>query len=92
MAEITKEALDYLVETGKKLSPVEKLEYDGRRYTRQEIKPVNEPTVSPLQISTLQSLIELLSGWPRSGDCGFVAPSPVVTLKGFLLLRKRQEP
>jgi hypothetical protein len=61
MSELTKDGLEYLVETGKKLTPVEQLEFDGRHYTRQEIKPVNEPLVTALQISTLQSLIELLS-------------------------------
>lgn len=57
----SKEALELLIETGKKLVPVEQLEYDGRNYTRQEIKPVVEPLVTAIQISTLQSLIELLS-------------------------------
>jgi hypothetical protein len=59
--ETQKDALEYLVEIRKKLSPVEQLEYDGRRYTRQEIKSVNEPLVTALPISTLQSLVELLS-------------------------------
>lgn len=59
--ELSKDALEYMIETGKKLSSVEQLEYDGRHYTRQEIKPVVEPLPTALQISTLQSLIELLS-------------------------------
>lgn len=59
--ETEKDGLEYLVEVGKKLSPVETLTFGDRKYTRQEIKPVTEPLVSALQISTLQSLIELLS-------------------------------
>jgi hypothetical protein len=72
--ELTKEALEYLVEAGKKLSPVEQLEYDGRHYTRQEIKPVVQPVVTALRISTLQSLIELLS--EKFGDTGFEGFDP----------------
>lgn len=59
--EITKDALEYLVEAGKKLSPVQQLNYDGRNYTNRELKPVDDPTVTPLGISTLGSLVELLS-------------------------------
>lgn len=62
MSEITgREALEYLVELGKKLSPVEQLTYDGREYTRQEIKPVNVPIVEPLLVSTLSGLADLCS-------------------------------
>ena len=71
MAEVSKDALEYLVEIGKKLSPVEKLEYDGRNYTRQEIKPVNEPLISGLRISTLSSLVDLCEGKFGEGPHGF---------------------
>jgi hypothetical protein len=70
--ESQKEALEYMIETGKKLAPVEQLEYDGRHYTRQDIKPVVEPLPTALQISTLQSLVELLSqDFRGSGFEGF---------------------
>lgn len=74
MAEINKDSLEYLVDLGKKTNPVEQLEYDGRHYTRQEIKPVNEPQVSALGISTLTSLVELLSS--KFGDGQFEGFDP----------------
>jgi len=58
----TKEQAEYLVELGKKLTPIEEKLYDGRRYTRQELKPVAEPTVTPIRISTLSSLTDLCTG------------------------------
>jgi hypothetical protein len=70
--ESQKEALEYLVEIGKKLSPVEQITVDDRLYTRQEIKPVHVPLVTALPISTLQSLIELLAtNFAEGGFEGF---------------------
>src|SRR5579863_5848760 len=59
-----REHAEYLVDLGKKLAalPVEKLEYDGRHYTRQDIKPVAEPKLTAIKISTLSSLTDLCSG------------------------------
>ena len=59
MAEVEKAALEYLVETGKKLSePIERT-YDGRQYINKELKAMEEPLIAALKISTLGSLIEL---------------------------------
>jgi hypothetical protein len=71
MNDVTKEALEYLVETGKKLSPIEQIKFGNRSYTRQEIKPVDEPLVAPIQISTLSSLADLCTG--KFGDKGQTA-------------------
>lgn len=71
MNDVTKEALEYMVEVGKKLTPVEKIKFGNRDYTRQEIKPVDEPLVAPLQISTLSSLADLCTG--KFGDKGQTA-------------------
>ena len=62
MADVDREALEYLVELGRKLVPVEKLQFGGRDYTRQEIKPVAEPQVTAIKISTLSSLADLCTG------------------------------
>lgn len=59
MAEVTREALEYLVEQGKKLSQVERLTIDGREYTRQEIKPVKSESRTALQVTTLRALADL---------------------------------
>lgn len=63
MAEVMqKEALEFLISTGKTLAvPVER-EYDGRKYINKELKAVDHPTVTPLRISTLSSLIDLCIG------------------------------
>lgn len=62
MSESSRDGLELLIETGKKLVPVEKLEFGGRNYTRQEIKPVHEPLVTGIRISTLDSLGDLCTG------------------------------
>lgn len=62
MADLTKEALVYLVDTGKKLSTLIEKDYEGRKYIDRELVPVRAPLVTPLGISTLGSLIELCSG------------------------------
>lgn len=54
-----KEHAEYLVGVGKKLAPIETANVDGRRYTRQDLKPVEEPVVSAIRISTLSSLADL---------------------------------
>lgn len=60
MAEaLDKQALEYLVGIGKKLSPVETVDFDGRKYTRQELNPVHVPVVTPLTVSTLGSVEQL---------------------------------
>lgn len=66
--EVEKQALEYLVDTGKKLSePIER-EYDGRKYINKELRPMEEPLRQPLQISTLGSLVELCSGKFKAGE------------------------
>jgi len=62
MADVDREALEYLVELGRKLVPVEKLQFGGRDYTRQEIKAVVEPMVKAIKISTLSALADLCTG------------------------------
>jgi len=66
--EVEKAALEYLVETGKKLTEVKTFEIDGRTYTRNEIKPVSDPAISALSISTLSSLIDLCTGKFADGE------------------------
>jgi len=73
----TKEQAEYLVELGKKLTPIEEKVYDGRRYTRQELKPVTEPTVTPIRISTLSSLTDLCTGKFHADKFGFEGFDPV---------------
>lgn len=58
-SEVTKDGLEYLVEIGKKLVPIEEKNYDGRRYTRSQINAVDEPLVQAIRISTLSSLSDL---------------------------------
>lgn len=74
MPEVTKEALEYLVEQGKKLSPVERLTFDDREYTRQEIKAVQAPVRTALRVSTLRALIDLCQG--KFGDSAFEGFDP----------------
>jgi len=62
MAEVEREALEYLVDVGKKLAePIER-DYDGRQFINKELKPMEPPVVTALKISTLGSLIELCVG------------------------------
>lgn len=61
MENILKDGLEYLVELGKKLSPIQELTINGRKYTNRELREVAEPRISALRINTLQSLIELIS-------------------------------
>lgn len=57
--EIDKAGLEYLVEVGKKLShPIER-DYDGRKYINKDLKAMETPLRTALEISTLGSLIEL---------------------------------
>jgi hypothetical protein len=57
-----KAALEYLIETGKKLSePIER-EYEGRKFINKELRPIEEPLRAALKISTLGSLVELCVG------------------------------
>lgn len=57
--EFGKEHAEYLVEVGKKLAPIVTVEFDGRRYTRRDLKPVEEPLTTAIRISTLSSLADL---------------------------------
>jgi len=62
MADISKDALDLLLETGKKLAdPIER-EYDGRKYINKELRAMETPLRAALNISTLGSLVELCQG------------------------------
>lgn len=62
MEQIDKAGLEYLVELGKKLSNPTEREYDGRKYISKDLKAMEPPLVTALQISTLGSLIELCRG------------------------------
>lgn len=68
MNEPSKDALEYLVEVGKKLVPVEIKEFSGRRYSRYNLMPISDPMVSPLWISTLSSLVDLCTGKFKDGS------------------------
>jgi hypothetical protein len=74
MAEVAKEALEFLVEQGKKLVPVEKLTYGEREYTIKDLKPVQAPLRSALKVSTLRALIDLCQG--KFGDSAFEGFDP----------------
>lgn len=77
MAEVSRDALEFLVEQGKKLSPVERLTIDGREYTRQEIKPVKSDTRTALQVTTLRALADLcVNKFGDDGSPGFEGFSP----------------
>lgn len=68
-----KAALEYLIETGKKLSePIERT-YGGRAYINKELRPIEEPLRTALKISTLGSLVELCQGKfeDADGDAAF---------------------
>lgn len=60
------QALQYLVGLGEEKKPVEKLEYSGRHYTDKSIVALKEPTISPIHVSTLSGLMDLLGA-----DCQF---------------------
>lgn len=66
MAEVNKETLEYLVDLGKKTKPVETLEFDGRKYTRQQIIPVKSDSRTALEVSTLRALADLCTN--KFGD------------------------
>lgn len=76
MDQTGREGLEYLVELGKKLVPVEKLEFEGRNYTRQQLNAVDVPLPSAIEISTLDSLIDLCSGKFGTAGQGFEFISP----------------
>lgn len=86
--DLTKDHAEYLVDIGKKLTPIEEKIYDGRRYTRQELKAVNEPTVNPIQISTLSSLIDLCTN--KFGEYGFEKFDPAAHVVHVVNERKVQ--
>lgn len=68
MAEVEKAALEFLIDTGKKLSePIER-EYDGRKYINKELRAMEPPLVAALKISTLGSLVELCQGKFENAD------------------------
>jgi hypothetical protein len=64
MAEVdsSKAHAEFLVDVGKKLSAIHTMEIEGRKYTRQDLKPIYEPLVSAISISTLSSLADLCTG------------------------------
>lgn len=72
--DVAKDALEYLVEQGKKLSPVERLKFEDREYTRQEIKPVQAPVRTALKVSTLRALVDLCQG--KFGESAFEGFDP----------------
>jgi hypothetical protein len=71
MEMVSKDALEYLVELGRKhvAEPLER-EYGGRKYINKELKPIETPMVTALKISTLGSLIELCSKAFEAFDAG----------------------
>lgn len=74
MAEVTKEALEFLVEQGKKSVPVERLTYGDREYTIKDLKPVQAPVRTALKVSTLRALIDLCQG--KFGEGAFEGFDP----------------
>jgi hypothetical protein len=57
-----KAALEYLIETGKKLTEPFEKEYEGRKYISKTLNPMETPLRAALKISTLGSLVELCVG------------------------------
>jgi hypothetical protein len=91
-SEFGKEGAEYLVEVGKKLAAIHTIELDNRRYTRQDLKPVEEPLTTAIRISTLSSLADLCTSkfrrvteppeasgvvFTSTGDAGFEGFDPV---------------
>lgn len=76
--EIEKQALEYLVEIGKKLSePIERT-IDGRQYINKTLTAIDIPLRAAFEISTLGSLAELCQGKFENadGDAAFESFDP----------------